>query len=178
VRVRVLIVAAVAALLLFTVGALSVRATQTPKVYVCHATSSESNPYVTIEVPATESGYPQGHFTENGTQEAGHEEDYLGPCESSPTPSPSPTPTGDDPDPTPTPSPSVTPGPTNSPPPSSEPTTKPSSTPDRGALPPTDTEAGTSEPPVSPAGAVVLIYGGFLAAAVAAWKFLDYRKGR
>lgn len=51
------------------------------KVYVCHAAGQTgTTKFVTNHVPATESGFPQGHFTEDGTPEAGHEDDYLGQC--------------------------------------------------------------------------------------------------
>jgi len=100
------------------------------KVYVCHAAGqADTTTYVTLHVPATESGFPQGHFTEGGTQEAGHEADYLGKCKGEqeepcefddslpadsddcvePTASPTPIPT---PEVTPAPTPEATPTPT------------------------------------------------------------------
>lgn len=93
------------------------------KVYVCHAAGRDgTTKYVTLYVPATDTGFPQGHFTEEGTQAAGHESDYLGQCaedneptptpvaEPSPTPEPSSEPT---PKPKPKPTPKVTPPPTD-----------------------------------------------------------------
>lgn len=60
------------------------------KVFVCHAAGREgTTKYETIEVPANEGGYPQGHFTEEGTPLAGHEDDYLGQC-NEPDPDPEP----------------------------------------------------------------------------------------
>ncbi len=134
----------------------TVIAKQSDKVYVCHAAGRAGTlKYVTLHVPATSTGYPKGHFTENGTQEAGHEQDYLGKCvtsEPSPTPTPEPTneptatpvPTGT-PTPTPTNTPSAEPTatPTNSGPPNPSETPTPTDTPTitpRITLPPTDTE--------------------------------------
>jgi hypothetical protein len=60
------------------------------KVTVCHAAGLEGTThYETLEVPPNEGGFPQGHFTENGTPEAGHEQDYLGACEEEPSEGPS-----------------------------------------------------------------------------------------
>lgn len=50
------------------------------KVVICHATSSETNPFVTLEINTHAVYGPGGHFNENGTTQAGHEEDYFGPC--------------------------------------------------------------------------------------------------
>ncbi len=79
------------------------------KVLVCHAAGQAGTThFVTLEVPANEGGFPQGHFTEDGTTEAGHELDYLGACIEEPTPTdaqPTPTepqPTPTEPQPTPT----------------------------------------------------------------------------
>lgn len=51
------------------------------KVTICHATSSETNPFVTLTLAAPAVYGPAGHFNENGTTQAGHEQDYLGACE-------------------------------------------------------------------------------------------------
>ncbi len=85
--------------------------TPSEKITICHVAGRKDEPanYITLEIP------PQalnGHFDENGTPKAGHEEDYVGPCKSPepqvagesvvlptieptvpPTPTPSPTPT-------------------------------------------------------------------------------------
>ena len=132
------LLAALGALAIALTIALPVTAKQ-DKVYVCHAAGREGTThYVTLHVPATESGYPQGHFTNNGTPKAGHEEDYLGPClEPSAKPSSTPSPTSE-PTPSAEPSqPTVTPTP--------EPTVSPSATPISTPLP-------TSTPPSSSAG--------------------------
>ncbi|TAL11332.1 MAG: hypothetical protein EPO00_03495 [Chloroflexota bacterium] len=51
------------------------------KVLVCHAAGQVGTlQFVTLSVPANSGGFPQGHFTEGGTTEAGHEFDYLGAC--------------------------------------------------------------------------------------------------
>ncbi len=44
------------------------------KITICHATSSETNPYVRI---VTDQSSTKGHFDEHGTPQAGHEEDIL-----------------------------------------------------------------------------------------------------
>ncbi len=44
------------------------------KITICHATSSETNPYNTLHVSENATA---GHFEENGTQAAGHELDLL-----------------------------------------------------------------------------------------------------
>ena len=145
-----------------------VSATKPEKVYVCHAAGQANEPanWVTLHVPANEGGYPQGHFTEGGTPEAGHEQDYLGECiepTAEPTPTPTPTPTATpeptatptptpeptatptaEPTPTPTATPSVLPTVEPTPEPTAEPTPQPRLTP-----PPSDTEpepVGFSEP--------------------------------
>lgn len=45
-----------------------------PKVTICHATSSEINPWVRIVVSENAIG---GHFDNPGTPKAGHEDDVL-----------------------------------------------------------------------------------------------------
>ena len=49
------------------------------KVVICHATGSGS--YVTLKLPYKAVFGKAGHFNENGTPNAGHEDDYLGPCQ-------------------------------------------------------------------------------------------------
>lgn len=81
------IVSAIAALALVAILAAPAAANKPDKVLVCHAAGQAgTTKYVTLEVPANEGGYPQGHFTEGGTTAAGHEDDYLGACEEEPTP--------------------------------------------------------------------------------------------
>jgi outer membrane biosynthesis protein TonB len=61
------------------------------KVTLCHAAGLDgTTKYVTIEVGYPAAYGPAGHFYENGTPRAGHEDDYLGACrEPSTSPSPS-----------------------------------------------------------------------------------------
>lgn len=47
-------------------------------VTICHATGSGK--YVTLTIPSNAAFGQAGHFYENGTAKAGHEDDYLGPC--------------------------------------------------------------------------------------------------
>ena len=103
------------------------------KVFVCHAAGrAGTTHYVTLEVPPNDGGYPQGHFAENGTPLAGHEDDYLGACATS-TPTSIPTST-----------PSNTP--TNTEVPSATPTATPTDT----DVAPTDTPTSTQEPSATP----------------------------
>jgi len=54
---------------------------QVEKVYVCHAAGQAgTDKFVTVYVPVNDGGFPNGHYTEDGTQLAGHEDDYLGRC--------------------------------------------------------------------------------------------------
>jgi len=89
-------------------------------VTICHAAGQEgTTQFVTLTLPY-DSVYGQaGHFNEGGTSLAGHEQDYLGPCEeSSPSPSPSLSPS-------PSPSPSLSPSPSSTPTESSSPSPTP-----------------------------------------------------
>ncbi len=82
------------------------------KVTICHAAGLEgTTKFVTLTIAYPAVYGPGGHFNENGTTQAGHEQDYLGPCEGDATPSPEVTP---EPTPvvTPEPTPIVTPEPT------------------------------------------------------------------
>ena len=79
------------------------------KVTICHASGlADTTKYETLTIGYPAVYGPAGHFFENGTPQAGHEEDYLGPCQeatstptptelpgatNTPTPTPSPTPT-------------------------------------------------------------------------------------
>lgn len=143
-----------AALLIALAGSASVSAGQ-DKVTLCHAAGLDgTTQYVTITVAYPAAFGEAGHFFENGTPRAGHEEDYLGPCiESSPSPSASPEPSVEPsspppPPPTPSPDPSASPTPssTPTPTPSASPTAPPTVTPTapptdvNPTLPPTDTE--------------------------------------
>ena len=68
------------------------------KVTICHATSSEKNPYNPITVDAGASYFP--HLDSNGNPLSGHEQDFLLPrtgfdedCNAVPIAAPTPTPT-------------------------------------------------------------------------------------
>ena len=50
------------------------------KVTICHATSSETNPWQELTIGYQAVYGPAGHFSEPGSPNAGHEEDYEGPC--------------------------------------------------------------------------------------------------
>ena len=133
----VVVLAAMAVFLLF-VG--NVSAGQ-DKVTICHASGLAGTTKfetLTLAYPAV---YGEaGHFYENGTPRAGHEEDYLGPCASDESPSPSATPTSEPsstPTPSATPEPSVVPSPEPSTTPSPAPSVLPTPLP---TVPPTDTE--------------------------------------
>lgn len=88
------------------------------KVTICHAAGLEgTTKYVTLTISPNAvygANGNAGHFEENGTPRAGHEQDYFGACqEPEPTPKPTPPPT---PEPTPKPTPAPTPPPTVVPP--------------------------------------------------------------
>jgi hypothetical protein len=70
------------------------------KITICHATGSESNPYVANTVSFSSGDYEaalekSGHFDGDGETEIGHEDDFILPfhgtkedCVASPSPSP------------------------------------------------------------------------------------------
>lgn len=115
------------------------------KVTICHAAGKDgTTKYVTLTIGYNAVYGPAGHFYENGTPRAGHEQDYLGRCKTSSSPSPSTSPSN-----SPTPTPVITPEPTPTPTPEPTPTITPEPTPEptpfvpnqpRVTLPPTDTE--------------------------------------
>ena len=80
---------------LIAAGAVSAgRPATTEKVTICHARGlAGTTKFVTIS-PSVHAVYKRqgGHFFENGTPRAGHEQDYFGACitETTPTPTPSP----------------------------------------------------------------------------------------
>jgi LPXTG-motif cell wall-anchored protein len=63
------------------------------KVIICHAAGREGTThYETLEISTNAVFKDQGgHFYENGTPAAGHEQDYLGPCQTDTTTTLSPT---------------------------------------------------------------------------------------
>ena len=65
-----------------------------PKVTICHAAGlAGTTKYVTLTLAYPAVYGPAGHFYENGTPRAGHEQDYLGPCGNGTQPTPTPRPT-------------------------------------------------------------------------------------
>ena len=59
------------------------------KITICHATGqSGTDHFVTLELPYQAVYGNGGHFNENGTPQAGHEDDYLGACVGDPTEEP------------------------------------------------------------------------------------------
>lgn len=55
-------------------------------VTLCHAAGrDDTTQFVTLTIPHTAAFGQAGHFNEDGTPAAGHENDYLGPCESDTT---------------------------------------------------------------------------------------------
>ena len=90
------------------------------KVTICHAAGREGTThYVTLTI-SENAVYGRkgnaGHFEENGTPRAGHEQDYFGPCKTDNSSSPTPTESAK-----PTPSPSLTPSPSERPKPTETP---------------------------------------------------------
>lgn len=100
------------AITLALIGGLIVLAGAGPsnnKITICHAAGlAGTTHYVTLTLSWHAVYGPAGHFFENGTPRAGHEEDYLGPCIGTPTPTATTTATN-------TPAPTVTGTPTNTP---------------------------------------------------------------
>lgn len=139
-----------AALLLGVTGALAYGDRDERKVTICHATESSSNPWVRI---VTDEHGIGGHFYNNGTPKAGHEDDILlEGRQECPAVSPSPTPTATPATPTPTPE-TPTPSPSASPSPSESPTAtpEPSNTPEVTTTP-SPSATATPEPSSTPPG--------------------------
>ena len=61
---------------------------QSESVTFCHVAGSAEDPanIVTLTLPYTAVFGQAGHFNEDGTPKAGHEQDYLGPCQTVPPP--------------------------------------------------------------------------------------------
>jgi hypothetical protein len=70
-----LMVAGVFAASAVLVAAVGVSAAPKPKLYICHATGSEGNPFVAIAVPEDSGLEP--HLDDNGSPLSGHEQDFL-----------------------------------------------------------------------------------------------------
>ena len=154
---RLIIAAGMAVLIMLTGLAGSASASQ-DKVTICHAAGLEgTTQFVTLTIAAPAVYGEAGHFYENGTPRAGHEQDYMGPCLTDESPSPTTSPTSSpEPSSSPQSTPSATPpAPTPTPPPSSSSTPTPTTTPSPSSpasgrptvtMPPTDTAstAGTT----------------------------------
>jgi hypothetical protein len=122
------------------------------KVTICHAAGLDgTTKYVTLTIGWHAVYGPAGHFYENGTPRAGHEQDYLGPCIS--TEPPGGVPPGVPPPPPGTVPPGVPPGtappgvPPGTVPPGVPPTPEPPGTTPPGEPP---AEPPTVEPPAQP----------------------------
>jgi hypothetical protein len=115
--------------------ALPAQAEPEPKVTICHAAGREGTThYVTLTISENAVYKEQGgHFFENGTPRAGHEQDYFGECTEVPTSTPTNTPS---------PAPTLTSTPTNTP--TSTATASPTATSTSTATPPPSTSTPTS----------------------------------
>lgn len=82
----------VAAIVFVLVSALPVLADPVEKITICHAAGQAgTTQFVTLELPFQAVFGNGGHFNEDGTTQAGHEDDYLGECEEEETSTTSPT---------------------------------------------------------------------------------------
>lgn len=71
---------AIAAFIIIGIGTFTIASAE-PKVTLCHAAGlAGTTHYVTLTVGYAAAYGPAGHFDENGTPRAGHEQDYLGAC--------------------------------------------------------------------------------------------------
>lgn len=166
-RLSWLVVAGMTTAALVGPSASPVLADEHDKVTLCHAAGLDDTlTFTTLTISWNAAFGVAGHFDENGTPNAGHEQDYLGPCsqpEPTPTPTPdatpTPTPTPDatptpTPDATPTPTPNLNPTPTPSPNPTPTPTPTPTPQPT-----PTPTPVPTPEATPTPEGEVLAEVG-------------------
>jgi hypothetical protein len=78
---------ALAVLSLGLLVGLTSQAAPAPKVTICHAAGQADTTHF-VEVTASYNAIfgQAGHFYEDGTPQAGHEDDFLGPCEKKPDP--------------------------------------------------------------------------------------------
>lgn len=161
IRRTILVLMAVAAIMIAGGASVTNASPNHGKVTLCHAAGLDGTThYVTLEVGWPAAYGPAGHFYENGTPRAGHEQDYLGAClEPSPSATPEPS-TSPEPSPTITPAPTETPSsppPSSTPSPETSPTAPPTASPSQPAtsstpmplptLPPTDTAGATAALP-------------------------------
>ena len=75
-------------------SASTTQAVPADKVTICHAAGQEGTlHYIELTLSYNGAFGQAGHFYEDGTPQAGHENDTLGPC-ATPSPTPTPTPNG------------------------------------------------------------------------------------
>ena len=127
-------------------------------VTICHFTSSETNPWVEITAAYPAIYGPAGHFSEPGSPNAGHENDFEGPCLEEPTNVPEPT-SVPDPTATPTDAPQPTPTPSDEP---GEPTPTPTDESCDGECDPTEVPTPTPTDPPTPVETPELPKAGFV----------------
>jgi hypothetical protein len=86
--VRRVIAATLAAVILAGVPITHAAGSPPDKVTICHAAGrAGTTHYVELTISERAVYKPNGgHFYENGTPQAGHEQDYFGPCTASPEP--------------------------------------------------------------------------------------------
>ena len=105
---------------------------QAETITICHAAGQDGTlMFVTLNLPYQAVYGVGGHFNENGTPQAGHENDYLGPCQNQSEPTPTATATLEPtltPTNTATPEPTLTPTVTSTPGPTQEVTPEPTAT--------------------------------------------------
>ena len=109
------ITAVIIAFILLVAFASAVQAKAPVFVTICHAAGRADAPanWVTLTLPEQAVYGQAGHFNENGTTQAGHEQDYMGACQVAATPTP--TPAAETPTPTPVIEATPTPVPSESP---------------------------------------------------------------
>jgi len=82
------------ATVMFYVAVVAASAAPSDKVTICHAAGlAGTTHYVELTISYNAAFGQAGHFYENGTPRAGHEQDYLGQCAAASTPTPSAAPT-------------------------------------------------------------------------------------
>lgn len=136
------------------VVAAEVAEAQQDKVTICHAAGLDgTTKYVEITVGYPAAFGPAGHFYEDGTPQAGHEDDILGPCPTPPTEPPVTDPPVTDPPVTepPVTEPPVIIPPVTEPPVTDPPVTDPPAVTPPVTQPPVPPVVETVDPPVPPA---------------------------
>lgn len=80
-KLSLLTLAVAGVFIALTVAASSAGGVSQEKITICHAAGLEgTTKYVTLTLAYPAVYGPAGHFNENGTTRAGHEQDYLGEC--------------------------------------------------------------------------------------------------